>query len=49
MARQRLAVAHGQMKESELEAVMGRFVAGEVDVLVSTMIVESPRSIQKLL
>jgi transcription-repair coupling factor (superfamily II helicase) len=29
------------MKERELEAVMRRFVAGEVDVLVSTMIVES--------
>jgi transcription-repair coupling factor (superfamily II helicase) len=39
--RARLAVAHGQMKEAELEAVMGRFVAGEVDILVSTMIVES--------
>jgi transcription-repair coupling factor (superfamily II helicase) len=39
--RARLAVAHGQMKEAELEAVMARFVAGEVDVLVSTMIVES--------
>ena len=39
--RARVAVAHGQMKESELEAVMSRFVAGEVDVLVSTMIVES--------
>jgi len=31
----------GQMREQELEAVMGRFVRGEVDVLVSTMIVES--------
>jgi transcription-repair coupling factor (superfamily II helicase) len=39
--RARLAVAHGQMREHELEAVMGRFVRGEVDVLVSTMIVES--------
>jgi transcription-repair coupling factor (superfamily II helicase) len=39
--RARLAVAHGQMKEAQLEAVMARFVAGEVDVLVSTMIVES--------
>jgi transcription-repair coupling factor (superfamily II helicase) len=39
--RARVAVAHGQTKESELEAVMGRFVAGEVDILVSTMIVES--------
>lgn len=34
-------VAHGQMRERELDAVMRRFVAGEIDVLVSTMIVES--------
>ncbi len=39
--RARLAVAHGQMREPDLEAVMGRFVRGEVDILVSTMIVES--------
>jgi transcription-repair coupling factor (superfamily II helicase) len=39
--RARVAVAHGQMKEAELDAVMGRFVASEVDILVSTMIVES--------
>jgi transcription-repair coupling factor (superfamily II helicase) len=39
--RARVAVAHGQMAEAELDRVMGRFVAGEVDVLVSTMIVES--------
>jgi transcription-repair coupling factor (superfamily II helicase) len=39
--RARVAVAHGQMKEGDLDAVMARFVAGEVDVLVSTMIVES--------
>lgn len=39
--RARLAVGHGQMPERELEEVMRRFVAGEVDVLVSTMIVES--------
>jgi transcription-repair coupling factor (superfamily II helicase) len=37
----RLAVAHGQLPEAELEDVMSRFVRGEVDVLVSTMIVES--------
>jgi transcription-repair coupling factor (superfamily II helicase) len=29
------------MKEARLDAVMARFVAGEVDILVSTMIVES--------
>ncbi|NUQ12886.1 MAG: transcription-repair coupling factor, partial [Gemmatimonadaceae bacterium] len=39
--RARVAVGHGQMPERELESVMRRFVAGEVDVLVSTMIVES--------
>jgi transcription-repair coupling factor (superfamily II helicase) len=39
--RARVAVGHGQMKERELEQVMRRFVAGEVDVLVSTLIVES--------
>jgi len=39
--RARLAVAHGQMPERELEAAMAKFVTGEVDVLVSTMIVES--------
>ncbi|HXV89720.1 MAG TPA: transcription-repair coupling factor [Gemmatimonadales bacterium] len=39
--RARVAVAHGQMPEAELDRVMARFVAGEVDVLVSTMIVES--------
>ena len=37
----RIEVAHGQMRERDLEEVMRRFVAGEVDVLVSTMIVES--------
>ncbi len=39
--RARVAVAHGQMRERDLEDVMRRFVSGEVDVLVSTMIVES--------
>ncbi len=39
--RARLAVAHGRVKEAELDDVMARFVRGEVDVLVSTMIVES--------
>ena len=39
--RARVAVGHGQMKERELEDVMRRFVAGEIDVLVSTLIVES--------
>ena len=39
--RARLAVAHGQQREHDLDEVMSRFVRGEVDVLVSTMIVES--------
>jgi transcription-repair coupling factor (superfamily II helicase) len=37
----RFAVAHGQMKERDLERVMIDFVDREFDVLVSTMIVES--------
>jgi transcription-repair coupling factor (superfamily II helicase) len=39
--RARVAVGHGQMRERDLEEVMRKFVGGEVDVLVSTMIVES--------
>ena len=34
-------IAHGRMRERDLDRVMRRFVAGEIDVLVSTMIVES--------
>ena len=37
----RVGVAHGQMKERELEATMVRFVTGQSDVLVSTAIIES--------
>ncbi|MGQ0715633.1 MAG: transcription-repair coupling factor [Gemmatimonadaceae bacterium] len=40
-ARARVAVGHGQMRERDLEEVMRKFVGGEIDVLVSTMIVES--------
>ena len=39
--RARVAVAHGQMRERDLEDCMHKFVNGEIDVLVSTMIVES--------
>ena len=39
--RARVGVAHGQMAADKLEEVMRCFVAGEVDILVSTMIVES--------
>ncbi|SDC55457.1 transcription-repair coupling factor [Pelagirhabdus alkalitolerans] len=37
----RVAVAHGQMNETELENVMLAFLAGEYDVLVSTTIIET--------
>jgi transcription-repair coupling factor (superfamily II helicase) len=39
--RARIAVGHGQMRERDLEDVMHRFARGELDILVSTMIVES--------
>jgi len=39
--RIRIAVAHGQMSERELEEVMHSFVAGHIDVLVCTTIIES--------
>jgi transcription-repair coupling factor (superfamily II helicase) len=37
----RVAVAHGQMNEHELSTRMDMFTAGEVDVLLSTSIIES--------
>jgi transcription-repair coupling factor (superfamily II helicase) len=37
----RLAIAHGQMRERALEAVMMRFVQGEIDLLICTSIIES--------
>ncbi len=37
----RLLVAHGQMRERELEERMVRFLRGDADVLVSTTIIES--------
>jgi transcription-repair coupling factor (superfamily II helicase) len=37
----RILVAHGQMKERELEERMMQFLAGDADVLVSTTIIES--------
>ncbi len=37
----RLAVAHGQMNEAELEKVMFRFTDREIDLLLSTTIIES--------
>jgi transcription-repair coupling factor (superfamily II helicase) len=37
----RVEIGHGQMGSDELEAVMARFIAGKVDVLVCTTIIES--------
>lgn len=36
----RLALLHGRMKSAEKEAVMTAFAAGEVDVLISTTVIE---------
>lgn len=36
-----VAYAHGQMKEHELEKIMYDFIGGEIDVLVSTTIIET--------
>jgi transcription-repair coupling factor (superfamily II helicase) len=37
----RVEIGHGQMSSDELEEVMERFVAGKIDVLVCTTIIES--------
>jgi len=37
----RVEIGHGQMDSDELEQVMARFVAGKIDVLVCTTIIES--------
>lgn len=37
----RIGIAHGQMKEKMLAEVMKRFTAGDIDVLLSTSIIES--------
>ncbi len=36
-----VAFAHGQMKEHQLEKIMYEFISGEIDVLVSTTIIET--------
>jgi transcription-repair coupling factor (superfamily II helicase) len=41
LPKARIVVGHGQMKESELENVMLRFIRHEADILVSTTIVEN--------
>ncbi len=35
------AIAHGQMKERELEKIMYEFINGDIDILVSTTIIET--------
>jgi transcription-repair coupling factor (superfamily II helicase) len=37
----RIEIGHGQMDADELEGVMARFIAGKIDVLVCTTIIES--------
>jgi len=37
----RVGVAHGQMHETELSAVMQKFTHGDIDVLLCTSIIES--------
>ena len=37
----RIAIGHGQLPETELASVMHRFTAGEIDILLSTSIIES--------
>ncbi|MDB9519369.1 transcription-repair coupling factor [Roseofilum reptotaenium CS-1145] len=44
----RLAIAHGQMAETELEATMLSFSNGEADVLVCTTIIESGLDIPRV-
>ncbi len=43
-----VAFAHGQMKESELERIMYDFINGEIDVLVSTTIIETGMDISNV-
>jgi transcription-repair coupling factor (superfamily II helicase) len=40
-AQARVEIGHGQMDADELEGVMARFIAGKIDVLVCTTIIES--------
>lgn len=43
-----VAFAHGQMKEQELEKIMYDFISGEIDVLVSTTIIETGMDISNV-
>ncbi|PKM51511.1 MAG: transcription-repair coupling factor [Firmicutes bacterium HGW-Firmicutes-7] len=44
----KVAYAHGQMTERELERMMVEFINGEIDVLVSTTIIETGLDIQNV-
>ncbi|WP_017315613.1 transcription-repair coupling factor [Mastigocladopsis repens] len=44
----RIAIAHGQMEESELESTMLSFSNGEADILVCTTIIESGLDIPRV-
>ncbi|MCM1103670.1 MAG: transcription-repair coupling factor [Clostridium sp.] len=43
-----IAYAHGQMREAELERIMFEFINGEIDVLVSTTIIETGMDISNV-
>jgi transcription-repair coupling factor (superfamily II helicase) len=43
-----VAFAHGQMRESELERIMYNFINGDIDVLVSTTIIETGMDISNV-
>ena len=43
-----VAFAHGQMKETDLERIMYNFINGDIDVLVSTTIIETGMDISNV-
>jgi transcription-repair coupling factor (superfamily II helicase) len=43
-----VAFAHGQMRETQLEDIMYRFINGDIDVLVSTTIIETGMDISNV-
>lgn len=40
LPHRRIALLHGKLRSAEKEAVMARFAAGEIDILVSTTVIE---------
>ncbi len=44
----RMAIAHGQMPDNELETIMLRFSSGEADIMVCTTIIESGLDIPRV-